>query len=127
MKAIVILRGVSGSGKSTVASLIGGDICCADDYWGEEYNFDPNKLKFAHEYCRYQFDSLLNKSDKIIIANTNTSEWEWEYYVNKGKANGYSIFFLVVENRHDGISIHNVPTNVIEKQKRNLMKSIKLN
>ena len=132
MKSVIIIRGVSGSGKSTFAHLLTEEdtICCADDFFVNpfgEYIFDPKKLKAAHEYCKGKFLGLcMANAEKIVVANTNTSEWEFEEYEATAKKFGYYVFHVVLENRHGNKDIHGVPTEVKEKQKERLKNSLKL-
>lgn len=134
MKSVIILRGVSGSGKSTFANLIKDDhteICCADDYFIDEqgnYNFDPKKLHKAHRYCFDKFvEAQRNPSiNKIIVANTNTADWEFERYEEMARNVGDSIFYIVIENRHGSNDVHGVPEPVKEKQAKKLINSIEL-
>jgi predicted kinase len=54
MKELFLLRGLPGSGKSTLAKSLGGMQIEADKYFmdGDEYKFDPSKLKEAHAWCQ---------------------------------------------------------------------------
>lgn len=130
---VYILRGVSGSGKSTVAKSLaeGRDavICCADDYFETEngYRFNPSKLHDAHQECWYKFRDALDRGVKtIIVANTNTSDNEYLRYLEMAKFYKYQVFLLVVENHHGNSSIHNVPAATLERQRDKLKNSIKL-
>lgn len=118
--SLIILRGLPGAGKSLVAELIGGEICCADDFFiaDGEYKFDSNKIQLAHIYCQNKCRLLMaiNKP-KIIVANTSTSERELKPYFDMAKKYGYKVFSLIVENRHGNSNIHNVPEETIEKMK----------
>ena len=38
-------------------------------------------------------------------------------YYNLATKYGYKIFSIIVENRHGGINIHNVPDEIIDKMK----------
>lgn len=119
---IILLRGVSGSGKSTVAELITDkdNICCADDFFmvNGEYVFDGAKLKEAHEYCRTKCRlRMAVKAPIIIVANTFTREWEMQEYYDLAKEFNYRVHSIIVENRHEGKNVHNVPEEVIEKMK----------
>ena len=53
-KILYLLRGVPGSGKSTVAQNIGGTHFETDKYFmvDGEYKFDPTKLKQYHQMCQ---------------------------------------------------------------------------
>ena len=54
---------------------------------------------------------------KIVVSNTFTQEWEMEYYFNIAKEFGYKVFTIIVENRHGGKNVHNVPDNIIDSMK----------
>lgn len=132
-KNVIILRGVSGSGKTTFAyRFLPPDtiLCCADDFftnYNGEYSFDASKLSEAHAYCRKKFDRAIeNRRFNIAVINTNASEKEFEYYVDTAKKNGYDVFSIVVENRHGNSDIHGVPEEAKERQKQKLINSIKL-
>ncbi len=130
-KVLYIVRGVPGSGKSTLAKrLVEHDflVCEADKYYIDEetgeYNFDFTKIKDAHEFCQetvetYMQDSMVNDQfyNEIAVSNTFTQEWEMEPYFVLAKKYGYSVFTIVVENRHGGKNQHNVPDDILEKMK----------
>ena len=91
-KKVIILRGCSGAGKSTVAHLFSGKsvICTADDFFYDEkgvYNFDASKLSDAHTDCRLKFVTAIHDDsiDTIIVANTNTQEKEFDFYLDGPK------------------------------------------
>lgn len=130
-KVLFIVRGVPGSGKSTLAKrLVKHDflVCEADKYFVDndtgEYNFDLTKIKEAHKFCQdtvetYMKDSLINDNfyREIAVSNTFTQEWEMEPYFKLSEKYGYTVFSIVVENRHGGINTHNVPENIIKSMK----------
>ena len=128
-KKLYIVRGLPGSGKSTFAeALVGSDflVCEADKYFMKdgEYKFDATKLKEAHESCRsmvetYMKDSLVNDQfyREIAVSNTFTQEWEMQAYFDLAKQYGYTVFTLIVENRHGGVNQHGVPDEVLTKMR----------
>lgn len=130
-KSLVILRGVPGSGKSTFAELLsGGDtdiICCADDFFMQdgEYKWDRTKIGEAHDACKEKCASLIEKAAPlIIIANTNVRAQDFAEYMEMGEKAGYNVFSIVVENRHGGHNVHNVPDETIETMKRKFSLSL---
>lgn len=129
-KDLIILRGVSGSGKSTVALLFDTKaICCADDYHVKngEYKWDVNNLKKAHEWCQRKcVKHMKRNTSKIVIANTNTKESEMKPYLEYAEKYGYRVFTLIVENRHGNKNVHNVPESIVNKMSDNLKSNIKL-
>ena len=128
-KILYIVRGIPGSGKSTFAKTLGGQHYEADMYFIDpttgEYKFDGTKIKNAHAWCldRVKTDMTVAR-EKIVVSNTFTQEWEIEPYFELAKEFGYKVFSIVVENRHDGINVHNVPEDKIEQMKNRF--SIKL-
>ena len=132
-KKLIIIRGVSGSGKSTVAKLFGEDavICTADDFFYDSdgnYNFNANHLSIAHEQCFRKFLRALNNPDvdTIVIANTNTQQKEFQKYIDEAEKHGSMVFSLVVERRHNGINSHGVPDYVIDRHEQNIINTLKL-
>lgn len=114
---LILLRGLPGAGKSTLGTIIAGkEPLSADDYFmvNGEYKFDPSKLKEAHEECRLKCEiNMKNKVSKIVVANTFTEEWEMKPYFQLAEKYNYRVHSLVVERRHGGINVHNVPDDKI--------------
>jgi adenylate kinase family enzyme len=124
MKQLFLLRGLPGSGKSTVAKIISGGSGPthyeADMYFMKNgtYEFDGSKLKNAHEWCKDMvYMDMLKEVPVIAVSNTFTQEWEMEAYYNLAKEQGYAVFSLVVENRHGGVNEHGVPADKLEQMK----------
>lgn len=133
MPKVIILRGVSGSGKSSLATLLVqlGNTCIvsADKYFitrDRGYVFDASKLKEAHEYCFDMFRMELLSGNDVIVDNTNTTEKEITKYLDFATERGYQVISLVVENRHGNDSVHNVPQEKRKQQAQRLHNSIKL-
>ena len=133
-KNVIILRGVSGSGKTTFASMLarhnsGAVVVTADDYftdsWGL-YKFDASKLGAAHSQCYNRFnDALYNPSvNTIIVANTNTSPRDFKNYVDAAETYGATVTYVVLENRHGNTDVHGCPDAVKERQRNNLKNSL---
>lgn len=135
-KNVIIIRATSGSGKSTFSDLLFSTysdaqavICTADDFFyeGGVYKFDASKLFLAHKICQQKFKKALDNSRKlVIVANTNTSPKEWKYYEEEAKKAGYRVFFVILENRHEGKNIHGVPESTLEAQESRIKQSLKL-
>jgi predicted kinase len=120
-KVLYIVRGIPGSGKSTFAKQLTSNVFEADHYFYDNdgnYNFIPSEIKEAHKECqqfvRYAMESSIQK---IAVSNTFTQEWEMEPYLDMAKENGYTVFTVVVENRHGGKNVHNVPEDKIQMMK----------
>ena len=117
---LILLRGVPGSGKTTLGNIILfniqsniQDVLSADNFFINEksdYVFDATKLKEAHNECQVKCaERMRNQFSKIVVANTFTQEWEMEDYYELAKNYGYTRTSVIVENRHGGESIHSVP------------------
>jgi len=120
-RKLYIVRGLPGSGKSTFARSLGGVHYEADMFFmdeNSEYKFDPSKLKDAHNWCRHKvMDAMKNDEPVVVVSNTFTQEWEMESYKLLGEELGYTIFTLIVENRHGGKNTHGVPDDKIQAMK----------
>lgn len=133
-KTLYILRGCSGSGKSTLAEqllqLPNSVAFSADDYFIDEdgnYSWNPTRISEAHKWCRkHTVDAMFAEVGNIIVHNTNTSEKEIKPYLDSAEEYGYKVVSLVVENRHRGKNIHNVPDETLDRQERKLRDSIVL-
>jgi predicted kinase len=117
---LILLRGLPGSGKSTLAKIIlqnrlgdEPEVLSADDFFVNnegEYVFDVTKLKEAHNYCQFRCSERMRQQKaKIVVANTFTQEWEMKPYFDMAERYNYRIHTVVVENRHGGNNIHEVP------------------
>ena len=129
-KILTLLRGVPGAGKSTFANFIWTNhvICEADQYFvGEdgEYRFDGSKLKEAHKWCRDKIEGMMQECERsgylyypeIVVSNTFTQEWEMEEYYKLAEKYGYTVFSIIVENRHNGKNVHSVPDEKLEQMR----------
>ena len=121
-KVLFIVRGLPGSGKSTLAKMLcpQDSICEADKFFYKagQYQFDAKKLPQAHEWCKGQVEARMQMSeDRIVVSNTFTKEWEMAPYFELAQKFDYKVICLVVENRHGSQSIHNVPTESVDKMR----------
>jgi predicted kinase len=127
-KNLIILRGLPGSGKSTFAKLLGRAVCTADDWFmrSGKYEWRADLLSEAHDWCMCKCRRFMKKGvDRIIIANTNINERAMRPYFDMAKDFGYTVFTVIVENRHGNSNIHNVPDeNLVNMEKRFSIKLI---
>jgi predicted kinase len=127
-KILYIVRGCPNAGKSTFAKTLSDNHYEADMYFLDQesnYVFDGTKIKNAHAWCLDRVKTDMDvASEKIVVSNTFTQEWEMEPYFEIAKHYGYKVFSIIVENRHVGTNVHNVPEDKIEQMKNRF--SIKL-
>jgi predicted kinase len=121
MKTLIILRGIPGSGKSTVAEFLSEDgkypVCTTDDFFMKDgvYNFNISQIGIAHKVCQEKAQKMMESGhEKVFIANTNTTQKELNTYINMANDNGYRVMSLIVENRHGNTNEHNVPAATLE-------------
>lgn len=118
-KYLFIIRGIPGSGKTTLAHLITNNVFSADDFFYDldgDYNFRPSQLRAAHESCRARTKGAMELGiTKVAVANTFTQMWEMEPYFELAEDYGYMCVVIIAENHHGNKSIHNVPQETIDK------------
>jgi len=103
MRTLTLVRGISGSGKTTVARqlALGGrrKLLAADDFFVDEdgvYQFDPSGLPDAHAWCQNEAESAMGQGLHVIVHNTFTQRWEMEAYLQMGKRHGYRVTVVSV-------------------------------
>ena len=132
-KYLVIIRGLSGSGKTTFADLICGDTesriaIAADDYFYDEndnYNFEASDLKKAHAWCRQEVEICMEQGFEVIVVhNTFTRGWEVEPYLQIAAKQGYRLIVssLFDSGLNDSLlsarSEHNVQIHNVRRQRQ---------
>lgn len=131
---LILLRGCSGSGKTSLAEFLLGSIAVrtcyfeADMYFetAEGYKFDPAELGKAHEWCQIRTKSALTRGLNVVVSNTSTTEKEVAVYQQIAQECGVEFISLVVERRHDGVNHHGVPDDKLHQQAQRLRNSLKL-
>ena len=100
MKRLFLLRGLPGSGKSSLAKSLSDSVT-------------------AHEWCRKKAEDFMGpyEFDTVIVSNTFTQEWEMKPYYELAEKYGYLVYSLIVENRHGGVNEHGVPEDKLEQMK----------
>jgi predicted kinase len=125
---LILLRGLPGAGKSTLAKVIlqiretdEPEVLSADDFFINdrgEYEFDPEKIKEAHNYCQFRCSERMRQQKaRIVVANTFTQEWEMKIYFDMAERYNYRVHTVIVENRHNSENVHNVPEDKLQKMK----------
>lgn len=135
MGKLIILRGLPGSGKTTVAEEIryGEDLPYAfvtirstDSKFLDadgNYKFDPKKLGEYHLLNQREVqEDMISGAEVIIVDNTNTRRWEMKPYIDLAIQHGYTVEEKIV-GKFDSESIaiyaqrntHGVPLEAIQR------------
>ncbi len=125
MRVAFIMRGVPGSGKSTIAKVIVGKdgiIHCTDDLRMKtgKYVFDPVESKIQHRAnFRYFCRSLRRKLPVVICDNTNIRWDSFKKYIRAAQNAGYLVAIVTIPHPTAASAArrtsHNVPIDVIKK------------
>lgn len=138
---LIVMRGVSGSGKSTEAAKLleeflntnpnsNGIICSADNFFvnpdSGKYEFDASKLRQAHTRCKTRVELAMELGvGLILVDNTSTSKWEYQPYLDMAQRFDYEVEIVKVGLLDDDSlkvyanrNRHGVPLEVIQKQAR---------
>lgn len=121
MKVLFLCRGIPGAGKSTLGKLLGDVHFEADQYFTAPdgtYNWEASKTHLAHRECQEKTQkAMADGVARIAVSNTFTRESELGIYFELAAHYGYQVFSLVVENRHGGKNVHNVPEEALKAMK----------
>jgi predicted kinase len=133
MKKLIIVRGLPGSGKSMFVDdflysplcTVHGVVCSADNYFMHdgEYQFDPNSLGDAHNYCKgVAIDAMIARASLVVIDNTNSQKWEFMPYLTLARDYNYDVTQITVGQVNQDVvaqyhqrNKHGVPEETIRK------------
>lgn len=123
-RVLYIVRGLPGSGKSTLGEKLAPEACyAADDYFTDGdggYHFNPTQLVWAHTDCQRNVEEDMVGGrvlpvPAIAVCNTFTKKKEAKPYFVLAEKYGYNVFVIHCQN--DFGNVHNVPEDVIDKMR----------
>ncbi|CAH7276225.1 N4bp2l2 [Phodopus roborovskii] len=100
-KLLILLRGLPGSGKTTLSRILLGQsrdgiVFSTDDYFHHQdgYRYNVNQLGDAHDWNQSRAKQAIDQGrSPVIIDNTNTQAWEMKPYVEMAIGKGYRVEF----------------------------------
>jgi len=106
MENLIVLRGISGAGKSTFVEKVlpsfpalvhaSADFIHMDS--AGNYSFDPKKLGEGHGLCfRTAVHAMQDRASMVCVDNTHTQIWELAPYILAGQAYGYRVSIVRLE------------------------------
>ena len=139
--SIFVLRGLPGSGKSTISEilkLIHKDslVLSSDDYFWDvgtnSHKFDKDKIQEAHKWNFDRFKKSIEvKVPIIIVDNSNVKLFHYHHYLDYGQRHNYLV--TVVTIPHNDVSdkelternIHGVSRETIRRMRKEFEWEIK--
>ncbi len=129
---VILMRGLSGSGKSTQARKLAADkkgqVISADDYFTTNegaYLYDRRKIRDAHHDAQMRIDAALSEGAKyIVVDNTHITHRDMDEYL-KIAAHHDALVELVVPktpwawnpNECARRNVHGVPVEVVRSMR----------
>lgn len=122
---LLIIRGLPGSGKTTLVELFVPLVFSADDYFyrNGQYVFDAEKLAEAHGACFDNVTAALLQGKEVAVANTFSRVWEFQRYIDFCNKTGIAFTVITVETTFTdeelaARNIHGVSVEVIERMRQ---------
>lgn len=126
MATLTIIRGLPGSGKTTMAKQLqvdtGAPYYEADQYFetsGGAYNFNPAKLHLAHAFCEGRAKTELTAGRNCTISNTARKPKESKTIVKWCQENGHHVKVITAVGNYN--NVHSVPAEKMEQMRREMV------
>jgi predicted kinase len=101
---LVLIRGLPGSGKTTMARTM-------TDY--KHLETDSSQLQVAHNWCLSTVRKNLETGHKVVVANTFVMKWEMKPYIEMAEALG--IRYRVITATGNWKSLHSISLGTFKR------------
>ena len=117
MPKLVIVRGIPGSGKSTIAKKLFPKYlhCEADQYFegiDGGYNWKASEVPNAHAWCQSSAMEGLSLGMDVIVTNTFVRKQDMKPYLDMAEKFNAEVTVIIANSNFK--DIHNVPESVVE-------------
>jgi predicted kinase len=133
-KSLIIIRGVQGSGKTTLAGMIMqsegySERWGPDDSWQHfeadmyfvnpvtgEYQFEGSKIGQAHRWCEHNVNKAMEEGKNVIVSNTFVTKKEYKVYLEMAEKHGYQVQEILCRGRFK--NSHGVDEEKVEAKRK---------
>jgi predicted kinase len=118
---LVLIRGVPGSGKTTLARdeyVKNGFAHFEADMFFETvngYKFDKDLISEAHKWCQWSAKAALYQGRNVVVSNTFTRAWEMEPYFDMAVTFGIEPEVIICDGAFQ--NVHGVPDSVVAQMR----------
>jgi len=127
-RILYIVRGLPGSGKSSLALSIADEVYENDDFFTQGngvYKFDPAHLPAAQTTCYSNVKNAMERNvRRIAVANVFSRSQLLDEYFKLADVFHYRAFSLITENRAGHQNVHNVPPDRIASMRKSFQVSL---
>ena len=133
MQQMILIRGVCGSGKTTLANTIIGNNPSvykhyeADMYFTDDngnYIWDFSRLAAAHSWCQAATRKALTDGFSVIVSNTFTTQKEIQFYLDLAKS--FQIIPTIVIANGNFKNVHSVPEETVNRMRERFQYNLEL-
>lgn len=121
-RQMILMQGVPGSGKSSIATIIANHInakVVSNDYYmvkNNKYCFEPARLNECIEKCQDDAERYAEEGWNLIVDNVNAEPFTVDYYFDLAERHNYRVMVIRTSRSSNECfreNIHNVPPQSI--------------